>query len=274
MSAALQLAAAAGLAAAVLGAARRRPTRTLAGHGARGARPGDRPGDLQSGAGAARLRVGTFNIHGGKGTDGVRNLARTAAVLQGLDLIGLQEVRRRLVPPAAPQVAALAARLGLGWLLLPTERRFGAAHRGNGLLTRWPIADWRVEPLLPRSTGGYRSLARLQLGDRRPGIDVFVTHVTRRPERDVQLATVLERFVTTPRAILLADLNARPDHPALRALLDRGDATDAIATTLGPADHTERVDWILTRGLRVLAGGRIDGPASDHPAYWAELAVE
>src|ERR1700722_7405797 len=38
------------------------------------------------------FRIGTFNIDGGMGTDGVTDLDRTARCLQHLDFIGLNEV--------------------------------------------------------------------------------------------------------------------------------------------------------------------------------------
>ena len=41
---------------------------------------------------AGSFTVGTYNIHRGRGLDGKRNLARIARMIEGCDVVGLQEV--------------------------------------------------------------------------------------------------------------------------------------------------------------------------------------
>ena len=234
-----------------------------------------RPADLAQGNGVptaglfrgsepATICVATFNIRRGKGMDGVRDLKRTAKTLQGFDIVGLNEVSGG-EPDQAQRLGEL---LGMGYMFAPAERRWYRDDYGNGFLSRFRVGDWRREPLR-----GRRSLlhATVVVG-KEVVIPVLLTHL-RVGTPDGSLGPVLESFKQHERAIFMGDLNARGDSPLLRELIDSGEALDAIHASVKDDDPGKRVDWILTRGLRIVAGGRIDLGASDHPCYWVELAV-
>jgi endonuclease/exonuclease/phosphatase (EEP) superfamily protein YafD len=106
-----------------------------------------------------------------------------------------------------------------------------------------------------------------------PGrVAVLVTHIPRSNEleREIQLETVLDLFASlAPPAILLADLNTPPGTPRMEQFLAQSDAVDGLAA--GGLKDTNRVDWILVRGLECVEARRVDNDASDHPLFTVRL---
>jgi endonuclease/exonuclease/phosphatase family metal-dependent hydrolase len=221
----------------------------------------------------SRLRVATFNIHGGTGLDGVRDLQRTADCLQGLDLIGLNEVHGAWLGAEGDQAAALGRQLGLAWLFAPTERRWWCDHFGNALLTSLPVLSWQRMPLAgpPRASHRNVLLARLGYGERT--IQVLATHVDRGRYRESQLRAVVHLFLAlAPPAVLLGDLNSSEQEPLIQQLLTTPGVHDPVRDFLGAATPN-RIDWIFTRGLRGTHAQVCANGASDHPCSIAELAI-
>ncbi len=62
------------------------------------------------------LRVATFNIDGGVGTDGKFDLRRTAAVIGQRDIVGLEEVHGGGFPDGPDGAQVLGAELHMPWL--------------------------------------------------------------------------------------------------------------------------------------------------------------
>jgi endonuclease/exonuclease/phosphatase (EEP) superfamily protein YafD len=71
-------------------------------------------------------------------------------------------------------------------------------------------------------------------------------------------------------AILMGDLNSRPDDPQLQSLLSE-DEVDSVLTRLGDAAPTDNIDWIITRGLECVDATYHHSGASDHPVIQATL---
>ena len=107
-----------------------------------------------------RLRVCTFNIHHGVGTDGRLDLGRIADVLAatGATLIGLQEVDRTLSPRSAwiDQAAWLGERLDMEVVhgaTIDRDPQAGAPPEtprrryGNALLSAHPVRTWHASRL-------------------------------------------------------------------------------------------------------------------------------
>ncbi len=94
-------------------------------------------------------------------------------------------------------------------------------------------------------------------------------------DQEVQLETVLQKFGEYDKAILVGDLNVNGDFPILQKALQDELATDAHAgLSLSQAEAAKKIDWILVRGLSVLDAGIANSPASDHPFYWAKIALD
>lgn len=216
------------------------------------------------------FRIGTYNIHRAKGVDGTRDLRRTASVLDGTDVVGVQEAGGSLLLGGEDQVAQLGRMRDMGWLFMPTQTRWFREDRGNGLLSRFPVDSWYREPLVD-TTRRKRSLTTcaVTIGDRT--VMVLVAHLSKRRDQSLHIRTALDRFRQYETAVLMGDFNATRDNALLRNAIDEGAAFDAIADALGDGDPENRVDWILTRGLDVKRGGMQSVGVSDHPYFWVEL---
>ena len=215
------------------------------------------------------LKLGTYNIHGGKGADGLRDLKRTAGVIAGTGIVALQEVRSGWF---CDQTGTLQSQLGTFGLFAPTVQRWFHDYRGNSLLSVFPVDRWRSYHLPNAGGRRYRiyTVAEVSIGGQ--VLSVLFTHLHTRAGREQQLKIVLEHFGRLPvPAVLIGDLNSRRDDPVFAGL--PGDAVDGIAQALGAKD-TPRVDWIFTRGLEIKNGGRVDSEVSDHPYFWIEVRLQ
>ena len=219
------------------------------------------------------LRVGSYNIHRARGMDGRKDLGRIAEVVRPMDVVGLCECEGAGLPGRKDQCKRLGSLLRRISLFSPTQQRWGRYDRGSGLLSRYALNRWVQEPLHD-STGTHpRSLLRadLQVGDEE--IPFFVTHLARRIDQADQLETVLSRFLQYERAVLVGDLNLVRASPLLAGVLASTGITDALALVLED-DDPQRIDWIFTRGLRIVGGGMHPLGPSDHPCYWVELDLQ
>lgn len=238
----------------------------------------------QQGVGISRLqdcppvaktpfRVATYNIRRGKGTDGVRDLNRTAGVLREADLIGLNEVAGPAFWGGADQVEQLGRGLRIGWQFAPNQYRWLRYHFGNGMLCRMDVGRWTSEPLIydRARSRSHRNLLTAEVRAGTSSLTFMVTHIDLGQIRPVQLQDVLDEFEKHTPAVLVGDFNTKRGDPVLTAFFADGNNVDAVAQTLGAADDKNRIDWIITRGLKVLSGGMEPAGISDHPCYWVDV---
>ena len=270
--------------------------------------------------GTVRLRVMTYNIkHGATNATCTQappapgaepppdcSLDPEAAVAvireHRPDIVALQEIDRFWARSAhADQPALLAERLGLPHrcyganLEHPPDSHSATAHQyGTLVLSRYPIRECRTLPLRraqdasePRGL----TLAVVEAGG--TTLDVYNTHLHTRPEdRRLQgedIAAVLDRAGRRP-AVLMGDLNARPDAAELAPLHRRlqdawttagapaGDGKGATSPAAPGAPPAHRIDYIfVSTGLRV---ARVTVPvdertrlAADHYPVVADLEL-
>lgn len=229
---------------------------------------------VQSWSKSRSIRLGTFNIHSGRGADKRLDLARIAEAMQGADLVGLNEVRNEFPSDQANQAERLATILQHRWLFAPTEQRWWGQLFGNGIVTRLQVDDWQRLPLVRQTSKTFRNAILLELPTADQRIHVLVTHLDRTSatDRAAQFKSVAHWFLALdPPAVLLGDLNLTRDDPAIQQLLAEPDVIDALDQIANPPPR--RIDWILLRGLKVQAAGLVDRGASDHPFYWADVQV-
>ncbi len=229
-----------------------------------------------SSASPARFRIGTFNIHAGRGTDGARDLTRTAAALRDMDLVALNEVQGPSLWQSGDQSQALGETLGMSWLFAPSESRWLHGSYGNGMLSRLPVIAWQRIPFARDGAKSYRNLVLTVVGCAGRRVNVVATHLdSRDPQRrQAQLRVAGELFLSlAPPAVLLGDMNTRSDDPVLARLLTEPGVRDCLAEGL-PSDVPRRIDWILARGAHSTAAGMVDEGASDHPLFWADLELD
>jgi endonuclease/exonuclease/phosphatase family metal-dependent hydrolase len=220
-----------------------------------------------------RIRVGTFNIHGGRGLDGQRDLDRIAKCLEGLDFVALNEVHGSSGGEPSDNAEVLGRRLEVSWLFAPTERRWWHDHFGNGALSFYEVQSWQRIPLASHGSKSGRNAVLVSVNCF-AGLPVraLVTHIDRSdPQRSDQLRTVIDLFLAlAPPAILLGDLNTTSDDPLIQRLLAAPGAIDALA---GTAAGRGRIDWIVSRGLKCTASGMSPAGPSDHPCFWADFVL-
>jgi endonuclease/exonuclease/phosphatase family metal-dependent hydrolase len=229
---------------------------------------------------ATRLRVMTYNMHSGRGTDDRYDIGRIADVVGSFDpdIVALQEVDvGRMRSGSIDQASELGVRLGMEVHFAPAIER-GNERYGIATLTRLPMLGARkiFLPAHPLSTEPRCALAtRHQLDDRE--LLVINTHLsTLFRERPRQVAALTE--ACAGEALVIAgDFNMTPLSPAYR-LLRRGlRSATWMARTWPSYAPFAPIDHILYRGrLRLIAGGAwTGGPArvaSDHLPVVAELA--
>jgi len=219
------------------------------------------------------IRVGTFNIHGGKGPETALDLGATAEVLDAgaLDFVGLNEVHGGF---GSDQAEELGERLDMASLFAGTERRWWHDHFGNGALTRRPLRSVLRVALPGTQPKRFRNAILTTLELDGTTVRLLVTHIDTEVDRDRQLAAVFELFRSLEApVVLMGDLNSTAEHPPVAALLAEPGVVDAVAAKLGPGSQANRIDHLLVRGLEVIDAGVVVTPASDHPHVWAELAV-
>ncbi|MBN8714991.1 MAG: endonuclease/exonuclease/phosphatase family protein [Xanthomonadales bacterium] len=264
---------------------------------------------VAAGPGAAAtvpLRIMTFNVrvpvdHGMNAWANRRALMVQVIEAAHPDILGTQELTE-------DQGEYLAAHLpGYAWFGQGRDGGSKGEHMGVFYRTdRLEVLDsgdfWLSDtPEVPGSrTWGQPyprmvTWARFRQRDGGGEFHYFNTHFPYRPE-DVRprLLSAYEilgrigRLPSTARVILAGDFNCAPDTPAHATLTQSlHDAWEAAATRSGPAKtfHNftgipdQRIDWILSRGFRVLGVQTVtthDGAhyPSDHFPVLAELVPE
>ncbi|MBT8115222.1 MAG: endonuclease/exonuclease/phosphatase family protein [Arenicella sp.] len=221
------------------------------------------------------INVASFNIQTGKSLDGKRNIDLAAAVLAKADLAGIQEVYAptwlNRIGLGRGQPDCLSAGSGASVLFCATRRRWFREHRGNALLSKLPVISWRTEMLPDRSGKSYRNMTVAEVSWQNQRFHFINTHLHTRAGRDEQLKAVLQEFTRYPRAILVGDFNTTAADPMLKAALEASGVCDTIAELALDSDEEQRIDWILTRGFKVVDGQMLAKGVSDHPYYQVSL---
>ena len=256
-----------------------------------------------------RLRVLTYNIHHGQGTDGRFDYQRLADIINRVqpDLVALQEVDNKTErSKGVDQGLKLSQLTGMRAHFARAMPYQGGGY-GEALLSRWPY-NYNGPLPLPAPPGYEPRVAawsRLRpLGTFQSEIWFIGTHLCH------QSATVrMQQFLeinkpwrhanddpplpmrlpyewppTTPAipTILAGDFNFTPDSVAYRAVIDAGwvDAAAAFGDPKPtvPADRpTQRIDYVFVRPAnrwKVIDVEVLDEPvASDHRPVLVELAV-
>lgn len=215
------------------------------------------------------LRVATYNIHSGIGADGHADLNRTADALRGFDLIALNEVR------GESQIELLGQKLTMPSLFAPTERQWWHDSFGNAFLCSLPTTHWQRIPLAGSVGRGCRNLLLAKIAMQDKTINVLLTHIDRGTDRQEQLRTTIELFLSLAEpAIVMGDFNTEATDPQLRRLTNTPGVEDPVGKILQAKTPKDRIDWIFTRGLHCRAAGLKDNGASDHPLACAELELK
>lgn len=220
------------------------------------------------------LRIASFNIHSGKGTDGQMELSRVATELADVDFAGLYEVRS--TPPGhfPHQAAELGELLGMRSVFLATEHRWWRDHFGNALLTSRPILGLQRIPLIGTRGKAFRQAILVDVPFQDRAVHILMVHVDREDDREQQLAAVIRLFqdLEAP-AVLMGDLNSPATDPQLSALLEHADMRDVMRVPREERAITDAIDWMIVKGLKPVSATYGSIGASDHPALKADLVL-
>jgi len=231
-----------------------------------------------------RLRVLSYNIHHGEGTDGRLDLQRIADVIRNseADLVALQEVDRLTGRTGKVDQPAELARLTEMQVAFGSNLALEGGGYGNAVLSRWPIAR-HANHLLPNTDGEQRGVLAtdITLPDGRT-VSLLATHLDHRPNHRQRIASShwLVEFgakLTAP-AILAGDLNATPDSQPLAILGKDWQRANAEPVLTSPAGRPRRqIDYVLVcpaSAWRVIEVRVLDEPvASDHRPLLATLEL-
>lgn len=233
------------------------------------------------------LRVLTYNIHHGEGTDGKLDLERIATVIRSVkpDVVALQEVDRHTRRTNEVDQPDTLGRLTEMKAIFERNIPFEGGEYGNAVLTRLPVVSHKNHRLPSHYEGEQRGALAVEMRVKADGPTfLFVaTHLDYRPDdaerRDsvVTINRLLQRQPKLP-AILAGDLNALPE-TAVLAEFDKTwkRANRAPLLTFPSNEPVRQIDYILYRPAnrwRVVETRVIDEPvASDHRPLLAVLKL-
>ncbi|MBL9122133.1 MAG: endonuclease/exonuclease/phosphatase family protein [Planctomycetaceae bacterium] len=225
-----------------------------------------------------RIRVLTYNIHHGEGTDGRLDLERLARTIREVapDVVALQEVDRRVARTGKVDQPAELARLTGLRVAFGGNLQLQGGEYGNAVLTRLPILR-QENHLFPSLEQGEQRGAlevALELPASREALVLLATHLdARRPEAErIASARALNELAASrpaALAILAGDLNALPESETLQVLSEfwRNATREPLPTS--PAQQPRRqIDFVLLQPgprWRVVEARVLDEQvASDH----------
>jgi len=196
---------------------------------------------------------------------------KIAAAIAAFDIVGLSEVRGQ------DQLQNLASLTNSNGLFAPTELQGFDAHFGNAVLGKLPVDYWQRVPLKPGPRASHFRNVVLTRVDVSPGnsVTVLTTHIDRTIDRVAQLRSVLKLFDSlAPPAVLMGDFNTTRDDALLNAAIADGITIDPHrGQAVTKWTDSNRIDWMLVKGLTVVESGLHDQGESDHPMIWARLAI-
>jgi endonuclease/exonuclease/phosphatase family metal-dependent hydrolase len=225
------------------------------------------------------LRVLTYNIHHGEGTDGRVDLPRLAGVIKSVqpDVVALQEVDRGTERSGGVDQLAELERLTDMHAEFGKAMDFWGGGYGVAVLSRWPLlrAENDALPGSPDREPRTALTVQVEPSERGPLLQFTSTHFDqgRDPENRLAQAKYLNELLVRgegPPTILAGDMNSRPDTDVMQTFEPQW----TIASAVDPSPTTPsgrprlRVDHVLFRpaeSWRALESRVIDEPvASDH----------
>lgn len=200
------------------------------------------------------LRVLSYNIHHGEGTDGKLDLERIANLIldSKADLVALQEVDKEVSRSQGVDQAAELAKLTKMHFVFGKNISFGGGDYGNAVLSRFPIHESQNRHLPNVKNGEQRGALTVQV--QVPGWKTLLqftsTHWDHRREAEEreQSAKVLVEMATDTELpqLLAGDLNTVVGSKALELLCASWTlANDKPLPTVPVRKPTKQIDFIL-----------------------------
>jgi endonuclease/exonuclease/phosphatase family metal-dependent hydrolase len=192
------------------------------------------------------LRVLTYNIHHGEGTDKQFDYERLAGVINGLkpDIVALQEVDHGTERASGVDQAKLLAKLCRMHYAFGQAMAYQGGQYGEAILSRFPIEKTFVHPLPYQLDREPRAAIEVVIAPAGIGPISFVgTHLCHQSNelRTLQTQRLSQLFPAQKGnpVILAGDFNARPGSDPMNVLLNAG-WIDAVAPR-------SVIDYVLVR---------------------------
>ena len=232
------------------------------------------------------IRVMTYNIHHGEGTDGKIDLGRIAKVIldQQADIVALQEVDRMVERTARRDLIAELAALTRMNYAFGKNIDYQGGDYGNAILTRFPIIRHQNHHYKMIRTGEQRGLLEAVLKVEGKQLLFLNTHLDYRRDDAERLSNVdeinqiLEQRKGLP-VILCGDFNDIPDSPTHQKVegtfIDTWKrAGKGEGFSYSSTQPQKRIDYIFTNKERAFVPVRawfvpvrawvVESNASDH----------
>lgn len=229
------------------------------------------------------LRVLTWNIHHGEGTDGNLDFARLGRVIRDErpDVVALQEVDVRTERVKGRDTVRELERLTGMRGIFGASMPFQGGGYGNAVLVNGSVLGSRVFPIGASEGMEPRSLLMVEMRPYRCALDLafFVTHFDHKSEEDRMAGAGLANLPVSLPAILAGDLNAPPDDLVIGTMMQQWtSATPKPGHLTIPAGAPERqIDYVLYRPAKrwsVVSTKVVDeAVASDHRPLLAVLRL-
>lgn len=234
-----------------------------------------------------QFTVLTYNIHTGKGIDGIQDLNRICDVLQGsqADLIGLQEVDCNADRSYnIDQSSYLADCLQMEYHYAPALTT--PFLYGNTILSKFPILEKESLVMNRSETEEDRSIGIIKVLVSDELVTFIATHLSLSATERLEQAKLIAdcvRSLDTP-VVVVGDWNAKPKSPAYNKITEQ--LVDAAAFIgldkptfhgfpLKKGDLGWCIDYVfVSEDLNIHSVEVIDTPASDHLPVKAVLSFK
>ncbi|SIO56686.1 Metal-dependent hydrolase, endonuclease/exonuclease/phosphatase family [Singulisphaera sp. GP187] len=225
-----------------------------------------------------RIRILSYNIHHGEGTDQKVDLERLARVILSVkpDVVALQEVDRGVKRTNKVDEPAELGRLTGMRPIFERNIIFEGGDYGNAILSGLPVTSHKNIPLPSHYVGEQRGalVAELTAPDGRTPFRFIATHLDYRgndgERRDsVKRLEEVAREAPDRPTLLVGDLNSLPDSEVLTQFEVNWKRSTSTPLPTFPSDKpTRQIDYVLFRPAsrwKVVENWVLDEPvASDH----------
>ena len=232
------------------------------------------------------LRVMTYNIQHGAGTDQKVNLPRLAEVInrEHPDLVGLQEVDRGVERTLRVDEIAELSRLTKMEYAFAYNLHYQGGQYGVGVLSRLPILSIDHRRYANRREAERRGFIRVRVSVGGREIDFVTTHLDYQYEdgRQFEIEQLLKALEDTNEPlIIVGDFNAVPVEGSYKLMRERFEDAWEINGEEGGLSYpaikpAKRIDYIFYPkgfGLRVKRAWVVNTLASDHLPVIADMEI-
>ena len=234
------------------------------------------------------MKLMTYNVQSGRDAWGQLRLDGCCDMIKRLDpdILGLNELRRGCQDSGnADQPAYIAEQTGMDHRFAKAIPMQGAGEYGIGLLSRYPITEFRVfpvpeVPLNEREPGYYepRVIYRGVVDTPEGKLAVYGTHFgLTRPERVYAVRLLMELIgkESLPH-VFIGDLNMTPDDPLIGQIKEKLTNTNAPipVKTCHTLKLDETIDFIfVSEGIEADEAKAYYSVASDHLPVMCNISL-